>query len=113
MDQKSFLFAYEDFKTYRIFKKVENIAAFLTERFFSYMTGKEKEPAITPKDNQKKAEYLEKKAILQKNIQIFALGKYIEFSSMTSCDIVDYTHPKFDQEVKRLIMKYHVAFRNV
>lgn len=110
-DRKAFLYAFEDFKTYGIFRKVRNVAAFLTSRFFAYSKGSviKIDPKCSFQANKKMALELEKNAVCPKGVRIVALNKYIEFNSGMFCDVIEYVHKSFDYELEKLIKKWGIT----
>lgn len=79
-NRKAFLYAYEDYRSYCIFRKVGNIAAFIISRFKSYLNG-DLETVGDQRSNLTKIKRLLNKYKLPKNVNIQLLNTTVEVTS--------------------------------
>ena len=104
-NRKAFLFALEDFSTYKISQKVKNIAAFITNRFKSYVNGNEggnEEKTVKRSD----VESLLSNILFPKEISVCVGERYVEISGGQWCRHFDFSDPKFEIKLNSLLSKF-------
>lgn len=116
-DRNAFLLAYEDTRSYGMFRRIKNIGAFFTSRFFSHVRGEAKpKPREGKEANRELARAIERYAEKPKGVQVLALNNHIEFSRECCCDVLEYSRENFSSSLKILLRKWGVkleAGRNV
>lgn len=105
-NRKAFLFALEDFSTYKVSQKVKNIAAFITNRFNSYTNKNEKDKEEKNVDKSS-VENLLSKFDFPREISVFLGEKYVEFSFGCWSNVFEYKDLKFETKLKSLLSKYN------
>lgn len=104
-NRKAFLFAIEDFSTYKISQKVKNIAAFITDRFKSYVNGNEEkneEQTVRKSD----VENLLSNILFPKDMSVCVGERYVEISGGQKCYYFEFADPKFEMKLNSLLSKY-------
>lgn len=104
-NRKAFLFALEDFSTYKISQKVKNIAAFITNRFKSYVNSKKEanEGQIVKKSD---VEILLSKFMFPKEISVCVGERYVEIAGGQWCHHFDFADTKFEIKLNSFLSKY-------
>lgn len=104
-NRKAFLFALEDFSTYKISQNVKNIAAFITNRFKSYVNGNEggnEEKTVKRSD----VESLLSNILFPKEMSVCVGESYVEFSWGSWCNVFEYADLKCKEKISRFLTKY-------
>ncbi len=107
-NRESFLFAYEDFKSYSMVKYVGNISAFITSRFKAHLKGEGSVEKESPILNKNFVNEILPKLKIPKGVNINALNKYIEVVSGTHSRVFTYEDKNFRTKLKKTFRKWNI-----
>lgn len=109
-NRESFLFAYEDFKSYSMIKYVGNISAFITSRFKAHLKGEGGVKKESPVFNKNFVKEILPKLKIPKGMNINALNKYIEILSGAHSKVFSYEDKNFKAKLKKAFRKWNIQF---